>query len=199
MRPPLEKKIKWNCGNLWPSVKTWKKALIKTFRSTTQSKNNQRAAPQSDLRSEYSFHCLQGNGGGLLIRLGLPRHFKCTPVIMKNLKTFHPDTQRSQTEPETAVWKNNWTICDSLSRAILSAHYCTLVPVKTGWLRFDFEPPSPNRSLELPLSFHPPFGFYKKKKKKGPCASLQRRVCITSDSCQQQLDLQQEKIQATLL
>lgn len=104
--------------------------------------------------------------GGVLIRLGLPRHFKCTPVIMKNLKTFHPDTQCSQTEPETAVWKNNWTICDSLSRAILSAHYCTLVPVKTGWLRFDFEPPSPNRSLELPLSFHPPFGFYKKKFKK---------------------------------
>lgn len=77
------------------------------------------------------------------------------------LETFHPGTRCSQTEPGATVWKPNWTPCDSLSRAILSAHYLTLVPVKTRWLRFDFEPPSLNRSLALPLSFHLPFGFYK--------------------------------------
>lgn len=95
------------------------------------------------------------------------------PLSSHKLMTFHPDTRCSQTEPEATVWKPNWTLCDSLSRAILSAHYLTLVPVKTRCLRFDFEPPSLNRSLVLPLSFHLPFGFYKEA---GPRFSPEARL-----------------------
>lgn len=77
----------------------------------------------------------------------------------QELETFHPGT--SQSEPEATVWKANWTLCYSLSRAVLSAHYFTPVPVKSRWLGFHFEPSSLNRSLELPLSFHLHSGFYK--------------------------------------
>lgn len=78
-----------------------------------------------------------------------------------------------------------------LSRAILGAHYLPLVPVKTRWLRFDFEPPSPNRSLEPPFCpFIFPLAF---REEAGPRHSLQRRGCITSDSCQRWLRLGTKK------
>lgn len=64
-------------------------------------------------------------------------------------ETFHPGT--SQSEPEATVWKANWTLCYSLSRAVLSAHYLTPVPIKSRWLGFDFEPSSLNRSLWAPF------------------------------------------------
>lgn len=111
----------------------------------------------------------------------------------KKLKTFHPGTRSSHTEPEATVWKPNWTLCDSPLKGYSQCSLSYPCPRKDQmtslWLWTSLSK-QVTRAPFCPFIF--PLAFINKRAWR-VSLSLQRCGCITSDSCQQRLCREQRR------